>query len=80
MPRMSAAARLLGVIAAEGGLPRTAYLVPHARRWPSRAADLLGRQDAAARQAISQIWDLAFEQGRLAALDELQDRFCVCMK
>jgi hypothetical protein len=26
------------------------------------------------------LWDLAFEQGKLAALDELQDRFCVCMK
>jgi hypothetical protein len=46
----------------------------------ARAADLLGTQGAAARQVLSQIWDLAFEQGRLAALDELQDRFCVCMK
>jgi hypothetical protein len=33
------------------------------------AADILGR-----------LWDESFEQGRLAALDELQDRFCVCMK
>jgi hypothetical protein len=24
--------------------------------------------------------DEAFDSGRLAALDELQDRFCVCMK
>jgi hypothetical protein len=46
----------------------------------ARAADLLGGPGAAARQVLSQIWDLAFEQGRLAALDELQDRFCVCMK
>jgi hypothetical protein len=29
---------------------------------------------------LGQLWDLAFEQGRLAALDEFQDRFCVCMK
>jgi hypothetical protein len=45
-----------------------------------RAAALLGEQGAAARQVLSQCWDAAFEQGRLAALDELQDRFCVCMK
>jgi hypothetical protein len=35
---------------------------------------------AAIRPALEQLWDLAFEQGKLAALDELQDRFCVCMK
>jgi hypothetical protein len=35
----------------------------------SVAADVLGR-----------LWDESFERGRLAALDELQDRFCVCMK
>jgi hypothetical protein len=46
----------------------------------ARVADLLGEQSAAARQVLGQFWDLAFEQGRLAALDELQDRFCVCMK
>jgi hypothetical protein len=46
----------------------------------ARAADLLGEQSTAARQVLSQFWDLAFDQGRLAALDELQDRFCVCMK
>jgi hypothetical protein len=46
----------------------------------ARTADLLGEQSAAARQVLSQFWALAFEQGRLAALDELQDRFCVCMK
>jgi hypothetical protein len=44
------------------------------------AADRLGGQSSATRQVLSQLWDLAFEQGRLAALDELQDRFCVCMK
>lgn len=46
----------------------------------ARAAELIGGNPAAARQALSQLWALAFEQGRLAALDELQDRFCVCMK
>jgi hypothetical protein len=46
----------------------------------ARAADVLGEQSAAGRQVLSQFWDAAFEQGRLAALDELQDRFCVCMK
>ncbi|HUY48868.1 MAG TPA: hypothetical protein VMV92_24650 [Streptosporangiaceae bacterium] len=46
----------------------------------AQAADLLGADGAASRQVLSQLWDLAFEQGRLAALDELQDRFCVCMK
>ena len=45
-----------------------------------RAAGLLGRDDQAARQALASLWDAAFDQGRLAALDELQDRFCVCMK
>jgi hypothetical protein len=29
---------------------------------------------------LARLWDVAFERGRLAALDELQDRFCVCMK
>jgi hypothetical protein len=33
-----------------------------------------------ARDVLASLWDEAFEQGRLAALDELQDRFCVCMK
>jgi hypothetical protein len=31
-------------------------------------------------QTLNLLWDEAFEAGRLAALDELQDRFCVCMK
>lgn len=38
------------------------------------------RQDEASQNMISLLWDEAFEEGRLAALDELQDRFCVCMK
>jgi hypothetical protein len=46
----------------------------------AQAAELLGDSTAAARQVLSQLWDLAFEQGKLAALDELQDKFCVCMK
>jgi hypothetical protein len=46
----------------------------------TRAARLLGRDDEALRLALGQVWDAAFEEGRLNALDELQDRFCVCMK
>ena len=45
-----------------------------------RATRLLGRDDEASRRALGSLWDEAFDQGRLAALDELQDRFCVCMK
>jgi hypothetical protein len=46
----------------------------------TRAARILGRDDEVFRLALSQVWDAAFEEGRLDALDELQDRFCVCMK
>ena len=45
-----------------------------------RAAVLCGRDDDAAMRILVRMWDEAFEEGRLAALDELQDRFCVCMK
>jgi hypothetical protein len=45
-----------------------------------QAARLLGHDDQVSRQALASLWDEAFGQGRLAALDELQDRFCVCMK
>lgn len=45
-----------------------------------QAARLFGRDDQAVRQALGSLWDEAFDSGRLAALDELQDRFCVCMK
>ena len=45
-----------------------------------RAARLLGRDDQVSRLALGSLWDEAFENGRLAALDEFQDRFCVCMK
>ena len=47
----------------------------------AEAASLAGREDEALLLcAMRHLWDVAFEQGRLAALDELQDRFCVCMK
>ena len=46
----------------------------------ARAARLLARDDLVSRQALGSLWDEAFDKGRLAALDELQDRFCVCMK
>lgn len=46
----------------------------------AQAAGLLGRDDDAGRRVLGQLWDAAFEEGRLNALDELQDRFCVCMK
>jgi hypothetical protein len=44
------------------------------------AARRLGREDEASLQVLSDLWDAAFQEGRLAALDEFQDRFCVCMK
>lgn len=44
------------------------------------AARALGRDDETCRQVLSTLWAEAFEEGRLAALDELQDRLCVCMK
>lgn len=46
----------------------------------AEAMRLLGRDGEIARRALSQLWDQAFEDGRLTALDEFQDRFCVCMK
>jgi hypothetical protein len=46
----------------------------------AEAAVLLDRDDEVSRQVLSRLWDSAFEDGRLAALDEFQDRFCVCMK
>jgi DNA primase len=45
-----------------------------------RAARLLGCTDQASWQALRSLWDEAYDKGRLDALDELQDRFCVCMK
>ena len=46
----------------------------------ARAARRLSCDDDAFQQALAELWDTAFDQGRLAALDEFQDRFCVCMK
>ena len=46
----------------------------------AEAASLAGREDEVLMCAMRHLWDVAFEQGKLAALDELQDRFCVCMK
>jgi hypothetical protein len=45
-----------------------------------QAAKLCGYDDESAWRVLENLWDDAFEQGRLQALDELQDRFCVCMK
>jgi len=44
------------------------------------AALALGLHGAVTADVLSRLWNESFEQGRLAALDELQDRFCVCMK
>ncbi len=44
------------------------------------AAQRLGCEDSASLRALTQLWDAAFSAGGLAALDEFQDRFCVCMK
>jgi len=44
------------------------------------ATERIGSTDPTVPEVLTQLWDTAFEQGRLAALDELQDRFCVCMK
>jgi hypothetical protein len=46
----------------------------------AQAARLIGRGDQASWQALESLWDEAYDKGRLDALDELQDRFCVCMK
>ena len=45
-----------------------------------RVVSLCPRDDEVIRRAVASLWDEAFEAGRLEALDELQDRFCVCMK
>lgn len=46
----------------------------------AQAAERLGGADEVTGQVLADLWDAAFSEGRLAALDELQDRFCVCMK
>ena len=45
-----------------------------------RVLSRCGRDDETIQRAVASLWDEAFEAGRLEALDELQDRFCVCMK
>jgi hypothetical protein len=44
------------------------------------AAHALGVRREVAADVLGRLWDESFEQGRLDALDELQDRLCVCMK
>jgi hypothetical protein len=46
----------------------------------ARAEQTLGVHGAVVADALGRLWEESFEHGRLAALDELQDRFCVCMK
>jgi len=46
----------------------------------ARAGQALGQDGAVTADVLGRLWEESFEQGRLAALDELQDRFCVCMK
>jgi hypothetical protein len=46
----------------------------------ARTARLIGIDGDLSRPLLSQLWDQAFEEGRLSALDKLQDQFCVCIK
>ena len=46
----------------------------------ARAVQALGLDGVVAEDVLGRLWDESLEQGRLAALDELQDRFCVCMQ
>ncbi|HUZ54783.1 MAG TPA: hypothetical protein VMU94_19935 [Streptosporangiaceae bacterium] len=46
----------------------------------ARVEQSLGVHGAVVADVLGRLWEESFEQGRLAALDELQDRFCVCMK
>jgi hypothetical protein len=46
----------------------------------SSAVQAPGLDGAVADDVLGKLWDQSFEQGRLGALDELQDRFCVCMQ
>jgi hypothetical protein len=46
----------------------------------ARAGQALGQYGALVSDVLGSLWEESFEQGRLAALDELQDRLCVCMK
>ena len=44
------------------------------------AVHALSLDGAVAEDVLGRLWYESFERGRLAALDELQDRFCVCMQ
>jgi hypothetical protein len=55
-------------------------IVDQKRKALANVTDQFGLHDVRAQQVLSELWDSAFEQGRLAALDELQDRLCVCTK
>ena len=55
-------------------------LTQHQSETLARAADLLGCHGESNLEVLRKLWDEAFEEGRLAALDEFQDRFCTCMK
>jgi hypothetical protein len=46
----------------------------------ARAVRALGQHSTVEADVLGRLWDESFQQGRLAALDELQDRLCVCMK
>lgn len=46
----------------------------------ARAAQRLRYAQQAPEPVLAELWEAAFEAGRLAALDEFMDRFCVCMK
>jgi hypothetical protein len=63
------------------GLAREETVTDQRRKeaW-QRVVSLCGRDDEDVQRAVVSLWDEAFEAGRLEALDELQDRFCVCMK
>jgi hypothetical protein len=44
----------------------------------TEAAGRLGRDDEATRALLRQLWESAYQNGRLDAAHELQDRLCVC--
>jgi hypothetical protein len=70
-------------VLADGSVVREASVSNQSREAAvQRAAVVLsgGYDHETSRRALEDFWDEAFEEGRLAALDEFQDRFCVCMK
>jgi hypothetical protein len=68
---------------ADDGVVREATVSTQSREAAVQRAALVlsgGYDHETSRRALEDLWDEAFEAGRLAALDEFQDRFCVCMK